>query len=553
MISFYLSQLSPHTKKLCGIEENMSLRNVLSLMYTSLYHIDPTDPIFKEVRIDFIYLCDVDRDSICIDSPLPTRSQIYSLINVHSNFSAYGLTFYHFSNDRLINTTPYVNELENNSVLEDELAFIQTFKSMRRIPNMVETDTYIRYSNNHTEFYYNRKLNMIHRRIKRDSSYHAFYFKESQNVKYRFRNKNLNLLHFYGVFPDFHLFSKKVAECNSKFRASIDLDPRNFRLRSNPVWRDLNYTFRGTEPLPKNIYGQLKRRHGKISSKELRDFFFGTHYKSLQRILTNFTIRGITAFKSKFAPLCLKYNITVDQQSRYLQNPSFQSYDNHCISALEDIDNLLSKGYSFNRILNYTESVDSYRGCRNFIDSLIMLRRENIWEDANCNLNDNIETIHNKLIIAINRIRDIAYSRSIILTDYEKSLNTVIDGYQFKVADMTDDLALLGDKLRICVRSYDERAVNKSVTIVGVYRDSIPIACLELRPPSTNESRSYTINQAKLERNAYVKNDECLLPIVLSWVEMNCINIVTRDLVDPPAIEYTPQVELADGLLAMLN
>ena len=100
--------------------------------------------------------------------------------------------------------------------------------------------------------------------------------------------------------------------------------------------------------------------------------------------------------------------------------------------------------------------------------------------------------------------------------------------YNFKPATLTDDLANLGNKLSICVRSYADRAIAKHCTIVGVYdlHTSDPICCIEV----TNG----TIVQAKLLRNSYAFSDKRLNQVILDWALEHKLKIRTRDLNENP-------------------
>lgn len=118
----------------------------------------------------------------------------------------------------------------------------------------------------------------------------------------------------------------------------------------------------------------------------------------------------------------------------------------------------------------------------------------------------------------------------------EKELESEIEGHSFKLVYDGRELAILGNNLKNCVRSYSERVRSKHCLIVSATYDNKYKICIELLPTNNDnlpdgEDYNYILKQAKLFANKPVSEDNETLKIVLEWMEINKIKSGSQDVI----------------------
>lgn len=131
--------------------------------------------------------------------------------------------------------------------------------------------------------------------------------------------------------------------------------------------------------------------------------------------------------------------------------------------------------------------------------------------------------LHNKLIEECNQL-DYGH-QEIIYTDFEKKWECEINGYTFKLPKYTDDIVFVGRKLHNCVASYIKEVMKNRCTIIALWKNNIPIACIEVTI-SRNK-----VNQALGDHNKILSGD--VLHIVSFWMEKMSLTSNTDELTDP--------------------
>lgn len=145
--------------------------------------------------------------------------------------------------------------------------------------------------------------------------------------------------------------------------------------------------------------------------------------------------------------------------------------------------------------------------------------------------------IHDRFVIMHRDARATFRNKPISYSEREKKLASVENGYSFKIPDETRELVNIGDKMRICVGSYDGLAAYKSSTIVYVEKDGNLEACIELKNYKKGslvktdiEDGLLTVVQCKGYRNSFITNNDSLYQTILKWANDRGISRACNDL-----------------------
>ena len=438
---------------------------------------------------------------------------------------AYGVNRLSFRHESSLPSSYLSFNLDDKTPL-DYKNIITTFKN----------DKYIRTSHFHTKFYYCPRKNVISSSYVKKRSKHLFYFFENARAVVR---ENKQTLRYRENISYAHQQAFVDAILNSNLKVNPDVVRKLsihalIRYLSNPLWRDLNV------PVNKDFvshlhvpYHRLSYHYKKYGTKKLREVYFGTPTKAIQSVLS--LDENLTAFYNYFKDTIDVTKLDVNLQVQFLQSLRAHAVTNYSPRRLsksfaQAVKYLLDEGYSFRRLINSLETSERSRDIVNYINDIPYMAARVSLQDADVHItSDNISTIHDKLAEADRRKRDSAYyGRAIELTEDEVAYEFKDETYHFKPVSITDELDTLGNKLSICVRSYDDRAILKHCTIVGVYSSvtSEPICCIEV----TNK----TIRQAKLLRNNCAKTNVELNQLILHWAKEHTLQIRTYDLNESP-------------------
>ena len=520
MSSLYYDFLYPETKEILFGHFPKNYVNVLSRVLTLTNYI--ASEIKSKLKQDLIMLLGFANGQYGVATThnvrLTTNSGYVTLTTNEGD--VYGVNRLSFKNQHL---SP--SYLTFNSDDKHPLEY-------KDIITTIKNDKYIRTSHFPTKFYYCSRKNVIASSYVKKRAKHLFYFFDDARAVVRENNQTIRFRE--NIKTEHHQeFIKAILESSIKVNPDIvrKLSLHSLiRYLSNPLWRDLNV------PVNKDFvshlhvpYHRLSYYYKKYGTKKLREVYFGTSVKVIQNVLS--TDESLIPFY-KYLSETIDVNVLdINHQVRFLRSLSSHSLSRYSYQRLnrsfaQGIKYLLDVGYSFRRIINSFEASERSRDLVNYVTDIpFMVNRVNL-HDADVHItSDNISTIHDKLAEADRRKRDSAYyGRNIELTEEEVKYEFKDDSYYFKPANITDDLANLGNKLSICVRSYADRAIAKHCTIVGVYdvHTNDPICCIEV----TNGS----IVQAKLLRNTYASSDKKLNQLILDWALEHKLKIRTRDL-----------------------
>ena len=524
MSSLYYDFLYPETKEILFGHFPKNYVNVLSRVLTLTNYI--ASEIKSKLKQDLIMLLGYANGQYGVATThnvkLTTNSGYITLTTNEGD--AYGVNRLSF---------------KNQSFLPAYLTFNSDDKyplDYKNIITTVKNDKYIRTSHFHTKFFYCSRKNVIASSYVKKHAKHLFYFFE--NARAVVRENKQTLRYRENISQEHHQeFIRAILESNVRVNPDIvkKLSLHSLiRYLSNPLWRDLNV------PMNKDFvshlhvpYHRLSYYHKKYGTKKLREVYFGTSVKAIQNVLA--TDENLTSFYKHFSEIVDLNKLDINHQVQFLRalqshSLSRYSYQRLNQSFAQGIHYLLDVGYSFRRIINSFESSERSRDLVNYVTDIPFMTRRISLQDADVHVtSDSISTIHDKLAEADRRKRDSAYyGRKIELTEDEIAYDFKDEFYHFKPATLTDDLANLGNKLSICVRSYADRAIAKHCTIVGVYdlHTNDPICCIEV----TNG----TIVQAKLLRNSYAFSDKRLNQVILDWALEHKLKIRTRDLNENP-------------------
>lgn len=94
-----------------------------------------------------------------------------------------------------------------------------------------------------------------------------------------------------------------------------------------------------------------------------------------------------------------------------------------------------------------------------------------------------LEELHNKLSRDLTTIKAEKNNKPIQLRPWEEKLNgRTMDDLKFVVATKTRQLAEWGAELKICIASYDDRAVKNQTLLVGIEKNGVLAYAMELKP-----------------------------------------------------------------------
>lgn len=524
MSSYYFNYLYPETKQV--LEHHFSENYVQVL---SNYLAQPVSllKISKEVlsrlRQDLITLLGFSNCEFGIATTNSVHvSSHKDVVHISSNAKQFGVHKLDFEPIEE-NTHQLRYTLSDNSVPYAR-KIVETVCEIKTVIN----DLWVRASCFYVKYFYNETKNNIGSSYVKSKTKHLFYFMKDKNAKATEGNKNLYLLNTFN--QDIHLLLKKFKEAVLTVEPRLNVDIFNslnlastIRYLSNPLWRDLNYPTQVPTRTLHVPYHRLKYSYDKYGSKGLRKVFFNTSSKAIQSELSKHPQIMDIGFLLNKEPL---FNaLDVNTRIQFLRSLSgrYNRYFSNNDLIVRGIIYLVENNFSFTRIMNTLNTpdrfdvVDTIRDISRYIDRIS-------YEEAGITDSDNLRTVHDKLSRTYQRKADSAYfDRPIELTDFEKTWGATIDEYVFKVADNTNDLDLLGNSLNICVRSYDRNAIQKSCTIVGVYKDGVPFCCTEVR-------QGNRIVQSKLSRNMPSYTDKEFSKILLGWADNLKLQTSTYDI-----------------------
>lgn len=98
-----------------------------------------------------------------------------------------------------------------------------------------------------------------------------------------------------------------------------------------------------------------------------------------------------------------------------------------------------------------------------------------------------------------------------------------INDLHFRLPKDTHELADVGREMNICVGSYAQRCLDKSLGIVVAYnKDNLPVLCIEL------DKQFKTVVQAKEKHNRRPAGET--LGNLLTWITEKDLRVDTRDI-----------------------
>lgn len=157
-------------------------------------------------------------------------------------------------------------------------------------------------------------------------------------------------------------------------------------------------------------------------------------------------------------------------------------------------------------------------------DTIDMLKRiftiNNDFNTIKPLLRGNIREVHDSLSAYYQKIK--SANIHITYSNYEKSLEDNINGFEFRLPEDTYKLIDVGNNMHMCVGSlYSDKAVEKKCTIVVVTYLNKYVACIEVKNNS--------IVQAKGPFNSRLKGD--VFNSIIEWANKHKLNINTSDLI----------------------
>lgn len=135
-----------------------------------------------------------------------------------------------------------------------------------------------------------------------------------------------------------------------------------------------------------------------------------------------------------------------------------------------------------------------------------------------------IKEMHDRMINLYRPLKSL--NRVFEYKDRELDLQQAVGDYRFNIADDTDQLSDIGNKMSICVGGYADSVISNYCRIFYVTHKNSPeyLACIELRI----KGEYIQIHQAKTRFNKYPTDE--LLEAILGWIEANKIKICTSDI-----------------------
>ena len=171
----------------------------------------------------------------------------------------------------------------------------------------------------------------------------------------------------------------------------------------------------------------------------------------------------------------------------------------------------------------YRDIISMYRGVKHGLGDTPMLRDK---IEHLTRLNGNMEKIHDDLVLASIMVGNT--NRVIPYSEEERRLQGSYNGFKFSLPEDTNTLKEIGYKMRICVGSYDTRALNKLCTIVSVVKKGKYVACIEVVKSILYDQNYQCIVQAKAYCNGRVEDE--VLDSILEWSKDKKLRIKTRDI-----------------------
>lgn len=295
----------------------------------------------------------------------------------------------------------------------------------------------------------------------------------------------------------------RFPHCDTSFIQKFKLSPYDSIVKEIRVIKNLN-SFDLNGPALLDLFA-VKEEHKK---KVFKSFVFQNpetlkhyrYFKNLESI--DNIIKGMTLFKSwGFSFVESKYT---EGKPRFFLKRLFKSNKESVI-----VKKLLNSNYS------------------EFLDTCRMYQRINKMKlGKQINLNGSITEIHDSFADILNEIRNknqiIKYKNNILSLNKKNILN-----YEFVLAKDTNELKAVGNKLHICVGSYDTRALESNCYIVLVKNAGEYIACIEI------DSKKEKILQAKITCNGRPK--DILKDAIIKWCQQNkletdsCYDLISAD------------------------
>lgn len=527
MSSLYFDCLYPETKSYIAGHHPRNYSSILSRVLRFTH--DLTSEIKSKLKQDLLTILGYSDGDFGVATTHNTRLVSH---NGYINLT---------SNDRDIygyNTLSFEGESVNPAYLNFELDRRPHHIDYKNVVTSKITEAHIRTSEFYTTFYYCPRKNVIASSYVKKRAKHLFYFFKDERAVVR---ENYKTLRFKENISSEH----KKSFINALLQSGVKINPEIanklsahslIRYLSNPLWRDLNVVVNQDFVSQIHVkYHRLSYYYKKYGTKKLREVYFGTSVKSLQKILSKEEclipfFNHLTEFPA-FNKLDLNLKIELLNSVYYSYSTTRYASPRLLSRGLAiGINWLLVNGYSIRRLSNSLTSDSRSREVLHHITDIPLIASRVNLADTDVHMNsDSIRVIHDKVMEAGRRIRDQAYyGRKIELTEDEINYNLVTDSYKFVPVTITDELAELGNKLSICVRSYDTSAITKRCTIVGVYNPetSEPICCIEVA--------NKNVVQAKLLRNRYASSNNELNKVILQWAKDNKLKIRTHDLNENP-------------------
>jgi hypothetical protein len=257
-----------------------------------------------------------------------------------------------------------------------------------------------------------------------------------------------------------------------------------------------------------------KLQNPNLGGKEVIKIIFGRNEQSLRHFIAeqdiSFDINGLIYACKNIQDI----NVIMRLMRRKNNTGCYLKQDKVKVEAFL----ILTKYISIKKFFSFTDF--TY-----LADTAYMINRFTDLQEEVPNIKHfkTIEEMHDFLAVEVSKIR-----RKNHVLEYkseEKKLETVIEDMTFKLAQDTHELITIGQLMRICVGSYDQKARAKACNIVTVQKNDSYLACLELVP----ESKTFTLHQAKTKYNSYPTDE--LKDVIIQWCTINNVHhIDCRDL-----------------------
>lgn len=236
--------------------------------------------------------------------------------------------------------------------------------------------------------------------------------------------------------------------------------------------------------------------------------------------------------------MCLKAGIKeTNNQVRFIENffNFVEVYKRAQVNLLKNLIKLHGETATINKIIKFknTNEPELYDLIHSMYCWKWFTKEPYCVEDFEGTMLD----IHDRFVIKHRDARANFRNRPISYSERERKLVAIENGYNFKIPNETRKLVEIGEKMHICVGSYDGLAAYKSSTIVYVEKDGNLEACIELKNynkgslvKTDKENGLLTVVQCKGYRNHLITDNDSLYQAIMKWANDREISRTCNDL-----------------------